>query len=63
MKKFNIFLHNICRDVQHSLVRSRYCENDFSNTNVLKIPSKLLLGIDMFTLTFVDLENETRISV
>ena len=23
MKKFNIFLHNICRDVQHSLFRSR----------------------------------------
>ena len=26
-------------------------------------PSKLLLGKDMFTLTFVDLENETRISI
>ena len=23
MKKFNIFLHNICRDAQHSLFRSR----------------------------------------
>ena len=23
MKKFNTFLHNICRDVQHSLFRSR----------------------------------------
>jgi len=23
MKKFNIFLHNIWRDVQHSLFRSR----------------------------------------
>ena len=28
-----------------------------------KIPSKLLLGIDMFTLTFVDLENETSNSI
>jgi len=28
-----------------------------------KFPSKLLLGKEMFTLTFVDLENETRISI
>ena len=28
-----------------------------------KFPSKLLLGKDMFTLTFVDLENETGISI
>ena len=28
-----------------------------------KFPSKLLLGKDMFTLTFVDLENETSISI
>ena len=28
-----------------------------------KFPSNLLLGIDMFTLTFVDLENETSISI
>ena len=28
-----------------------------------KIPSKLLLGKDMFTLSFVDLENETSISI
>ena len=28
-----------------------------------KMPSKLLLGKDMFTLTFVDLENETSISI
>ena len=27
-----------------------------------KFPSKLLLGKDMFTLKFVDLENETSIS-
>ena len=33
------------------------------NTLVLKFPSKLLSGKDMFTLTFVDLENETRISI
>ena len=26
-------------------------------------PSKLLIGNDMFTLTFVDLENETSISI
>ena len=28
-----------------------------------KFPSKLLLGKDMFTLTFVDLEKETSISI
>ena len=28
-----------------------------------KFPSKLLLGKDMFTLTFVDLENENSISI
>ena len=28
-----------------------------------KFPSKLLLGKDMFTLTFVDLENETSITI
>ena len=28
-----------------------------------KFTSKLLLGNDMFTLTFVDLENETSISI
>ena len=28
-----------------------------------KFPSKLLLGKDMFTLTFVDFENETSISI
>ena len=33
------------------------------NIYVLKFPSKLLLGNDMFTLTFVDLENETSISI
>ena len=63
MKKFNILLHNICRDVQHSFFRSRECQNYLPNTSVLKLPSKLLLGKDMFTLTFVDLENETSISI
>ena len=53
MKKFNIFWNNICREVQHSLFRSRY---------VLKFLSKLLLGKGMFTLKLVDLENETSIS-
>ena len=28
-----------------------------------KFPSKLLLGKDMFTLTFIDLENETSIYI
>ena len=28
-----------------------------------KFPAKLLLGKDMFTLTFVDLKNETSISI
>ena len=32
-------------------------------TYILKFPSKLLLGKDMFTLTFVDLENEISISI
>ena len=54
MKKINIFLHNISRDVQHSPFRSR---------KVVEFPSKLLLGKDMFTLTFVDLEKETSISI
>ena len=34
-----------------------------ANTYVLKFPSKLLLGKGMLTLTFVDLENETSISI
>ena len=54
MKKFNIFLQYICRDVKHSLFKSRL---------VLKFPSKLLLGKDMFTLIFVEIENETSISI
>ena len=42
----------------------------FSGLNNVKMtcitrnfPSKLLLGKDMFTLTFVDLENETTFSI
>jgi len=33
------------------------------NTLLLKFPSKLLLGKDMFTLKYVDLEYETSISI
>ena len=32
-------------------------------TQVLKFPSKLLLGKDMISLTFVELKNETSISI
>jgi hypothetical protein len=41
---------------------SRLCQNDLRKTEVLKFPSQLLLGKDMFSLKFVDLENETSIS-
>ena len=54
MKNINIFLHNKCRHVQHSLFRHR---------QVLKFPSKLLLGKDMFTLRLVNLKYETSISI
>jgi len=33
------------------------------NTDVLKFPSKLILGKDMFTLTFVDFAYETSVSI
>jgi len=33
------------------------------NTYVLTFPSKLLLGKDVFTLTLVNLEYETRVSI
>jgi len=33
------------------------------NTNVLKFPSKLLLGKGMFAFTYVDLEYETSDSI
>ena len=32
-------------------------------TCITQVYSKLLLGKDMFTLTFVDIENETSISI
>ena len=32
-------------------------------TSITHFPSKFLLGKDMFILTFVDLENETSISI
>ena len=32
-------------------------------TQSIKFPSKLQLGKDMFTLTYVDLEQETSISI
>ena len=60
MKIFNNFLHNICRDIQHSLSG---LDNVKMTCITHKFPSKLLLGKDMFTLTFVDLENETSISI
>ena len=59
---FKFFFHNIYRDVQKTIFSSRQCPNDLPN-NLLKIPSKLLLGKDMFTLTLVDLENETMVSI
>jgi len=33
------------------------------NTYVLEFPSKLLLGKDMYTLTLVELEYETSVSI
>jgi hypothetical protein len=33
-----------------------------ASIKVLKVPSKLLLGKHMFTLTYIDLEYETRFS-
>ena len=60
MKKFNFFSHNICREFQFNF-------SGFNNVKINcithKFPSKLLLGKDMFTLTFVDFENETSISI
>ena len=60
MKKFNIFLHNICRDDQHSLSG---LDNVKMTCITHKFPWKLLLGKDVYTLTFVDLETETSISI
>ena len=38
-------------------------DNDKMTCITTKFPSKLLLGKDMFTLTFVDLENESSNSI
>ena len=35
----------------------------FQNTYILKFPSTLLLGKDVFSLTIVDLEYETSVSI
>ena len=61
MKKFNIFLHNIY--VAISNIHFSGLHNVKMTCITHKFPSKLLLGKDMFTLTFVDLENETSISI
>jgi len=37
--------------------------NGLPNTKVIKFPSKLLLGKDMFTLTKFDPEYETSVSI
>ena len=57
------FSHNICRDIKQSIFSSRKYQNDLPNTQVLGFPSKLLLGTDMFTLTLVDLEYESSVSI
>ena len=60
MKKFNIFciIYVAMSNIHFS---------DLDNVKITwithKFPSKLLLGKDMFKLTFVDLENETSISI
>ena len=62
MKKFKIFciIYVAMPNIQFSGVDN---EKMTCQTHVLKIPSELLLGKDMFTLKFVDLENETSISI
>ena len=62
MKKFNIFciIYVAMSNIHFSgLDNEKWLAKHIST----KFPSKLLLGKDMFTLTFVDLENETIISV
>ena len=60
MKKFNIFciIYVAISNIQFSGL-------DYGKITCIrhKFPSNLLLGKDMFTLTFVDLENETSISI
>ena len=53
-------MDNICREIQ---IHFSGLDNDKMTCITRKLPSKLLLGKDMFTLTFVDLENETSISI
>ena len=60
MKKFNIFFHNICAK---SNIHFSGLDNVKMTCQTHKFTSKLLLGKDMFTLKFVDLENETSISI
>jgi len=55
MKKFNIFFHKY---VAISNIHFSGLDNVKLTCITHKFPSKLLLGKDMFTLTFVDLENE-----
>ena len=61
MKKFNNFLHHIY--IAMSNIYFSGPDNVKIACITLQFPSKLLLGKDMFTLTFVDLENETGISI
>ena len=60
MKKFNIFF---LLYVAISNIHFLGLDNVKMTCITHKIPSKLLLGKDMFTLTFVDPENETSISI
>ena len=60
MKKFNIFCIIY---VAISNIHFLGLDNVKMTYITHKFPSKLLLGKDMFTLTFVDLENETSNSI
>ena len=60
MKKFNFFyiIYDAISNIHFSGL-----DNVKITCITHKFPSKLLLGKDMFTLTFVDLQNETSISI
>jgi len=60
MKKFHIFCIIY---VAMSSIHFSGLDNVQMTCKTHKSPSKLLLGKDMFTLTFVDLENETICSI
>ena len=60
MKEFNIFFLIY---VAISIIHFLGLDNVKMACITHKFPSKLLLGKDMFTLTFFDLENETSISI